>query len=200
MKWLTYVAALMPALIVLANWFPLADYAAGAVFASVPVVVGIAVLKYRLYDVDLVINRTLVYVTLTVLLAAVYFGGVASLQFLFRALTGQQEQSQLVVVVSTLAIAALFSPLRRRVQALIDRSFYRRKYDARMTLEAFSARLRDEPDVNRLGEGLVAVARETVQPERASLWLRPTAGTGREKVPDGGLRNAFRNGGETVGT
>jgi len=170
MKWLTYVAALMPVLIVLTNWFPAADYAAGVVFASVPVVVGVAVLKYRLYDVDLIINRTLVYGALTVMLALVYVGGVVSLQYAFRALTG--SESRLAVVASTLVIAALFVPLRRRVQGFVDRRFYRRKYDARKTLEAFSAKLRDETDLDRLGDELVSVVRGTVQPEHASLWLR----------------------------
>lgn len=174
MKWLTYVAALMPVLILLALAFPAVELVTGTVFASVPVVVGIAVLKYRLYDVDLVINRTLVYGSLTVLLAAVYFGGVASLQFLFRAVTGQEEQPQIMVVASTLTIAALFGPLRRRVQGFIDHRFYRKKYDARKTLEDFSARLRDGTDLGGLRGDLVAVTAETVQPEHASLWLAPT--------------------------
>ena len=116
-------------------------------FAGVPVAIGFAVLKYRLYDIDLVINRTLVYGSLTAMLVALYFGSVAAIQAIFRALTGQTEQPQLAVVVSTLVIAALFNPLRRRIQSFIDRRFYRRKYDARKTLEAFSAKLRDETDL-----------------------------------------------------
>jgi len=105
---------------------------------------------YRLYDIDLVINRTLVYGSLTTILVAVYFGGVATTQTILRALSGQTEQPQLAVVISTLVIAALFNPLRRRIQSFIDRRFYRRKYDARKTLEAFSARLRDETDLETL--------------------------------------------------
>ena len=109
------------------------------------------------------------------MLVLVYFGGVTATQALFSALTGQQRLPQLAVVVSTLAIAALFNPLRRRVQAFIDRRFYRRKYDARKTLEAFTSRLREETDLNALGDDLVGVVRETIQPAHASLWLRPRA-------------------------
>jgi hypothetical protein len=112
-------------------------------YAGVPVAVGFAVLKYRLYDIDLLVNRTLVYGSLTASLALVYFGGVATTQAIFRALTGQAEQSQLAIVVSTLIIAALFNPLGGRIQRFIDCSFYRSKYDAAKTLEAFSAKLRD---------------------------------------------------------
>jgi hypothetical protein len=172
MKWLTYVAALLPALIVLTYWFPAADYAAGAVFASVPVVVGVAVLKYRLYDVDLIINRTLVYGALTVMLVLVYLAGVATAQAAFRLLTGQEQQPQLAVVVSTLGIAALFNPLRRRVQEFIDRRFYRSRYDASKALGAFSAKLRNETDLERLAGELIRAVRGTMQPEHASLWLR----------------------------
>jgi hypothetical protein len=137
----------------------------------IPLSIGVAVLRSRLFDIDVLINRTLVYGTLTVSLAAVYFGGVVALQDAFRALTG--GESQLAIVASTLAIAALFNPLRRRVQAFVDRRFYRRKYDATKTLEGFSAKLRDETDLDRLGDELVEVARETMQPEHVSLWLRP---------------------------
>jgi hypothetical protein len=140
---------------------------------SLPISAGIAVLKYRLYDIDILINRTLVYASLTAMLALVYFGGVAATQTMFRALTGQQEQPQLAIVVSTLIIAALFNPLRRRIQSLIDRRFYRRKYDARKTLEAFSAKLRDETHLDALSNDLVGVVRETMQPAHVSLWLRP---------------------------
>ena len=133
--------------------------------------VGIAILRYRLYDIDIIINRTLVYGSLTVSLALVYLGGVLSLQGLLRALTGQG--SQLAIVASTLAIAALFNPLRRRVQDFIDHLFYRRKYDAAKTLETFSARLREETDIDALNTELLSTVRETMQPEHVSLWLRP---------------------------
>ena len=141
----------------------------------IPLSIGIAMLRSRLFDIDVVINRTLVYGSLTLMLALLYFGGVTMTQAFFSALTGQQRLPQLVVVVSTLAIAALFNPLRRRVQAFIDRRFYRRKYDARKTLEAFTSRLREETDLNALGDDLVGVVRETIQPAHASLWLRPRA-------------------------
>jgi hypothetical protein len=143
-----------------------------------PIAVGIAVLKYRLYGIDVIINRTLVYGSLTLMLALVYLGGVTTTQALFRTLTGQQKLPQLAVVVSTLAIAALFNPLRRRIQSLIDRRFYRNKYDARKTLEAFSARLRSETDLDALSAELVGLVRETMQPEYISLWLFP--GTSRD--------------------
>ena len=134
---------------------------------------GFAVLKYRLYNIDLLINRTLVYGALTATLALIYFGGVATVQAIFGALTGQEQQPQLAVVVSTLAIAALFNPLRLRIQSFIDRRFYRSKYDARKTLEAFSAKLRDEMDLDVLSGELVRVTRDTMQPAHVSLWLRP---------------------------
>ena len=141
--------------------------------SGVPVAVGFAILKYRLYDIDVVINRTLVYGSLTAMLAAVYFGGVATIQALFRTLTSQEQQPQLAIVISTLVIAALFNPLRRRIQSFVDRRFYRRKYDAAKTLEAFSAKLRDETDLDALSDELVGVVRETMQPAHVSLWLRP---------------------------
>jgi hypothetical protein len=141
-------------------------------FAGVPVAIGFAVLKYRLYEIDILINRTLVYGSLTLMLALVYFGGVTATQAVFTALTDQEEQPQLAVVVSTLVIAALFNPLRRRIQGFIDRRFYRRKYDARKTLEAFSGKLRNETDLAALSDDLVGVVRETMQPAHVSLWLR----------------------------
>ena len=180
LKWFVYAASLMGggfAASFLFSW----DLANSIVwflgilgFMVLPVATGIAILKYRLYDIDLIINRTLVYASLTGTLALVYFGGVTATQTLFRTITGQEQQPQLAVVVSTLAIAALFSPLRRRIQAFIDRHFYRRKYDARKTLEAFSSRLRDETDLQALNNDLVGVVRETMQPAHTSLWLRPT--------------------------
>jgi hypothetical protein len=124
-----------------------------------PIAVGIAILRYRLYEIDIIINRTLVYGPLTATLALVYFGGVATTQLVFRALTGQQQQPQLAIVVSTLVIAALFNPLRRRLQAFIDRRFYRSTYDARKTLEAFSASLRGETDLDALNNQLLGVVR-----------------------------------------
>jgi RsiW-degrading membrane proteinase PrsW (M82 family) len=143
------------------------------VIPSIPLATGIAILRYRLYDIDRIINRTLVYGSLTVTLVALYFGGIVVLQRIFVTLTGQQ--STLAVVASTLLIAALFTPLRRRIQGFIDRRFYRSKYDARKTLEAFSAQLREETDLNALSEDLVGVVRETMQPAHVSLWLRPEA-------------------------
>ncbi len=140
-------------------------------FAAMPVAIGVAVLRYNLYDIDLVINRTLVYGSLTILLAATYYGSVAVLQGLFRAFT--EQQSTLAVVASTLVIAALFNPLRRHIQSFVDRRFYRRKYDARKTLEAFSTKLKNETDLEALNNDLVGVVRETMQPAHVSLWLRP---------------------------
>lgn len=171
LKWFVYAVAL------LALISPLSILIFGdgtlivVVLPIVPAAAGIAILKYRLFDIDLIINRTLVYGSLTITLAVVYFGGVVSLQYVFRALTG--EGSQLAIVASTLAIAALFNPLRRRVQDFIDRRFYRRKYDATKTLSAFSARLRDETDLESLETDLVSVIRDTVNPYHVSLWLKP---------------------------
>ncbi len=151
---------------------------------AIPLAVGIAILKYRLYDIDIIINRTLVYGSLTATLLAVYFGGVATIQAVFRFLSGQEQQPQLAVVVSTLAIAALFNPVRRRIQSFIDRRFYRSKYDARKILEAFSVRLRDETDLEALNGDLVEVVRKTMQPAHVSLWLRPDAAPRRDvKAP-----------------
>jgi hypothetical protein len=147
----------------------------------IPISIAVAVLRYRLYDIDILINRTLVYGTLTATLIALYFVGIVVLQRLFVLLTGQQ--STLAVVASTLFIAALFTPLRRRIQSFIDRRFYRRKYDARKTLEAFSAKLRDETNLDALSDDLVGVVRETMQLTHVSLWLRP------ETSPEGEHRH-----------
>jgi hypothetical protein len=137
----------------------------------IPLSIGVAIVRSGLYEIDVIINRTLVYGSLTVVVVALYFAGIVLLQRVFVALTG--ERSTLAVVVSTLLIAALFSPLRRSIQSFIDRRFYRRKYDARKTLEAFSAKLRDETDLDTLADDLTSVVRETMQPAHVSLWLRP---------------------------
>jgi MFS family permease len=181
-KWFAYAAAatviglflayVIPTMIDTPLWFERASYAVLiAVIPAIPISIGIAILRYRLYDIDIIINRTLVYGSLTVTLVALYFGGIVVLQRVFVVLTGQQ--STLAVVASTLLIAALFTPLRRRIQSFIDRRFYRSKYDARKTLEAFSAGLREETDLDALSDDLVGVVRETMQPAQVSLWLRP---------------------------
>jgi hypothetical protein len=184
MKWFVYAVA--PMLLIPTDGFLpgiISSVALGIVLIGLPTAIGIAVLRYRLYEIDILINRTLVYGSLTILLAVVYFGGVTATQTVFRALTGQEEQPQLAIVVSTLIIAALFNPLRRRIQSFIDRRFYRSKYDARKTLEAFSAKLRDETDLDALNNELVGVVEETMQPARVSLWLRPDTVPRREQ-PD----------------
>jgi hypothetical protein len=193
LKWFAYAAAMFASGIVLIviplavdtpSWYV---RAATAVFTAagtaIPIAIGIAILRYRLYDIDLLINRTLVYGSLTVMLALVYFGGVAATQAIFRTLTGQEQQPQIAVVASTLLIAALFTPLRRRIQSFIDRRFYRSKYDARKTLEGFSAKLRDETDLEALNNDLVGVVRDTMQPAHTSLWLRPDTPPQRQQ-PD----------------
>jgi hypothetical protein len=182
-KWFAYAAGVLAIAIVLQImteavevpvWFERAQFAIFTTAGTaIPISIGIAILRYRLYDIDLLINRTLVYGSLTATLLAVYFGGVATIQAVFRFLTGQEQQPQLAVVVSTLAIAALFNPVRRRIQSFIDRRFYRSKYDARKTLEAFSVRLRDQTDLQTLNNELVGVVNETMAPAHVSLWLRP---------------------------
>jgi hypothetical protein len=137
-----------------------------------PVIIFFSILRYHLFDIDTIVNRALVYSTLTVCLALVYFGLVIGLESLVRLFTGQVSQSPVIIVASTLAIAALFQPLRRRIQAINDRRFYRRKYDAARIVEAFSATLRQEVDLGQLREHLLAVVQQTMQPAHVSLWLR----------------------------
>jgi hypothetical protein len=160
------------------SWFSLGVTLIGVL--CVPLSIAVAIFRYHLYDIDLLINRTVVYGSLTVVLAAVYLSGVTAVQAIFDALTG--ERSTLAVVASTLLIAALFNPLRRRIQAFIDRRFYRSKYDARKTLEAFSSKLRDETDLDALSDDLVGVVRDTMQPAHVSLWLRPDTSSRREQL------------------
>jgi hypothetical protein len=182
LKWLAYAAGVFAVMVVLLiisiaidtpRWY---EWVANVIFIvvtpSVPIAIGIAILRYRLYDIDLLINRTLVYGLLTATLVALYFVGIVVLQSVFVGLTG--EQSTLAIVASTLLIAALFNPLRRRIQSFIDRSFYRRKYNAAKTLEEFSMKLRDETDLEALRDDLVGVVRETMQPAHVSLWFGPS--------------------------
>lgn len=138
----------------------------------IPATIGVGILRYRLYDIDVIIRRTLVYGLLTAILALLYFGGVIGFQQLFHALTGEQGQSSLAIVVSTLAIAALFDPLRRQVQSFIDRRFYRQRYDAQETLQAFAGSMRQEIMLEDLSSQLMQVVHKTMQPEEISLWLR----------------------------
>jgi hypothetical protein len=189
-KWLAYAAAAAAGGSILAytppetlgaRWVTSVGYVVVELgVLGIPISIGIAILRYRLYEIDTLINRTLVYGSLTATLVAVYFGVIVVLQSVFVALTGQQ--STLAVVASTLLIAALFTPLRRRIQSFIDRRFYRRKYDARKTLEALSAQLRNETDLEALSDDLVGVVRETMQPAHASLWLRPNGTEAKDDV------------------
>jgi hypothetical protein len=186
-KWLAYGGAVVVGTIGVGGLITLWSVPVSIVIMSLallglPIFTGIAIVRYRLYDIDLLINRTLVYGVLTTTLVALYLGGVVVLQRIFVALTG--EQSTLAVVASTLVIAALFNPLRRRIQSFIDRRFYRRKYDARKTLEAFSIKLRDETDLEALNENLVGVVAETMQPAYASVWLRPASDRSVERLDD----------------
>ena len=185
LKWITYAAALTASSFTISflagslaeDWRAVSDgfFLIGVVgFAGVPAAAGIAILRHSLYDIDLIINRTLVYGALTFALAGVYVGAIVMLQWVLRSLTG--GESQIAVVASTLAVAALFNPLRWRIQYFIDRRFYRKKYDAAKTLAAFGARLREQTDLESLNAELLAVVRETMQPARVSLWLRKPDG------------------------
>jgi len=188
-KWFTYAAAVLATSAILAYvvsesvgvmW--LEWVSSMLVLVSVvglPVAVGIAILRYHLYNIDLLVNRSLVYGSLSAVLGAVYFGSIVLLQLLFRAFTG--HESQLAVVASTLAIAALFTPFRRRIQSFIDRRFYRSKYDARKTLEAFSAKLRTQTDLDTLSNDLIEVITETMQPTRLWLWLKLPEGAREDR-------------------
>ncbi len=147
----------------------------------IPVAAGVSILRYRLYDIDVVINRTLVYGPLSAALVGLYFGAVVVLQRLFVSLTG--ERSTLAVVASTLAIATLFTPLRKRLQSFIDRRFYRKKYDARRTLEEYSASLRNETELETLSGKLVGVVNQTVQPAQVSVWVRPPEAAQKSDQP-----------------
>jgi hypothetical protein len=191
-KWFVYAGAIAVSLAVLSTGLPgvvptdspyqlLFPTTTLLSLAIIPLGVGIAILRYRLWDIDIIINRTLVYGSLTALLALVYVGLVIGLGSLVRLFTGQVSQSPVVIVASTLAIAALFQPLRHRIQAIINRRFYRRKYDAARTLEAFSATLRNEVDLSQLREHLLNVVQETMQPAHVSLWLRKSD---KERKPD----------------
>jgi hypothetical protein len=152
---------------------------ANLLYLPLPIDFGIAILRYRLYDIDVLINRTLVYLMLTAILALIYIGIVIGLQYLLRGIINQHND--VAIVVSTLAIAALFQPLRSRIQVIIDRRFYRRKYDAARTLAAFSATLRNVVDLDQLRDQLVAVVQETIQPSSVSLWLiKSERGANRE--------------------
>jgi hypothetical protein len=179
-KWFAYVAAVAASGAILSYtisevtgsvWLRWAGEAIMIVsLLGIPIAMGIAILRYRLYEIDLIINRTLVYGLLTATLALLYFGSVTALQYLFSLLTGQGDT--LAIVASTLVIAALFNPLRRRIQRFIERLFYRRKYDAAKTLEAFGSKLRDETDLEKLCEDMGEVVNETMQPSHISLWLK----------------------------
>ena len=200
-KWLAYGGAVVVGTtllsILISIWSVTVSIAViNLALLTLPVFTGIAIVRYRLYEIDLIINRTLVYGVLTGTLALLYFGGVAAIQAIFRILTGHEQQPQLAVVVSTLVIAALFNPLRRRIQGFIDRRFYRSKYDARKTLEAFSAKLRDETDLDALSHDLTIVVRETMQPltSRYGCALTPRQGLlkGQSRSPSPTPRRSLR--------
>jgi peptidoglycan/LPS O-acetylase OafA/YrhL len=179
MKWLLVATALFAAAYIPVFLFTDFDFGPDAVFWSylwmvamllIPVAIGIAILRYRLYDIDVIIRKALLYAVLTALLALVYFGSIALIQGIVTAVSGQS--SSVVIVLSTLAIAALFAPLRRRIQDVIDRRFFRKKYDAQRVLAQFAVTARDETDLDTLTAELARVVQETLQPEHVSVWLR----------------------------
>jgi hypothetical protein len=176
MKWLTYVAVILILILVL---LPSDTPVSNSLFIAAPTIlslaVGAAILRYRLWDIDLIIRRTLVYSIVTALLAGIYFGSVVMSQRALVAITGQE--SSLAVVISTLAIAALFTPLRNRVQRFVDRRFYRQKYDAEQTLDAFSKTVRDEIDIEGVETALLHAVNDTMQPESVGLWIREGSGS-----------------------
>jgi hypothetical protein len=187
LKWFTYVSALVFLVLALGQLFgevAVVDVLLGIGFTLVPVAAGIAILRYRLYDIDRLINRTLVYGLLTALLAGVYVGAVLVLGQLFGGVTGDPPSWAVAGV--TLAVAALFQPTRRRIQAVVDRRFNRRKYNTAKTIQAYSTRLRDQIDLDTLSTELLAVVDQTMEPTRVSLWLRPapsgSSGTPRSEA------------------
>ena len=180
---LSVLPSSFPALVLLTQLHQLVKSITPILPILFPLSIGIALLRYQLWDIDLIINRTLVYGALTATLASIYFLLIIALQFLVRSLTGQVSQSPLAIVASTLAIAALFQPLRHRIQSIIDRRFYRRKYDAARALAAFSATLHNEVNLKQFNEQLVAVVQETMQPTFVSLWVRPSEHDGKQRAP-----------------
>ena len=186
LKWFTYGMAIsiLMLIIILIAVFSTPNGGSGTFFylavVCIPISAGIAMLRYRLYDIDVLINRTLIYGVLTAVLALAYFVSVLILQYLLSSFT---SGSQLAIVGSTLVIAILFQPLRHRIQRIIDRRFYRSKYDAARTLSAFSARLRNEVDLQQLSDHLLTVVQETMQPTHVSLWLRPPEHDSKQRTP-----------------
>lgn len=192
LKWFGYAAAFMLITVITAQplterllpgglEYEVSSFLFGVGIAALPAGTGIAILRHHLYDIDIIINRTLVYGALTTVLALVYIAGVAGVGSFVRAATGQ-DKNNLVVAASTLVIAAMFRPARARIQSFIDRSFFRRKYDAAKTLELFSTRLREEIDLESLSKELLVVVQDTMQPAQVSLWLREREGRTRQRA------------------